>query len=239
MELDKCFTLFNKKQCDNMKKLLPENGKLVTFLNPYSIFHMVKNFNIYSKFSYICSDGILPIILNKYLGKNLMNRYSFDFTSLAEPVFNYAIINNLKIYFWGSEKNTINLFVRKISKQYPSLVISGFSDGFSSSENVIGDILEINPDIVIIGMGTPLQDILSIELSQKGFQGCIYTCGGFFHQFSRSENKEYYPTWVNKLNIRWIYRMIKEPHTRKRYIIYYPKFIVWYSFFLIKNVFKS
>ncbi|MDV3112793.1 glycosyltransferase, partial [Segatella copri] len=30
---------------------------------------------------------------------------------------------------------------------------------------------------------------------------------------------DYYPAWVDKTNLRFIYRMWKEPHTRKRYVM--------------------
>lgn len=39
----------------------------------------------------------------------------------------------------------------------------------------------------------------------------------FFHQLSMSGNA-YYPTWINRFNLRFVYRMVKEKHTRLRYI---------------------
>lgn len=29
---------------------------------------------------------------------------------------------------------------------------------------------------------------------------------------------EYYPLWIDRMNLRFVYRMYKEKHTRKRYV---------------------
>lgn len=38
--------------------------------------------------------------------------------------------------------------------------------------------------------------------------GIAFTCGGFLHQTSHKIN--YYPNWVNKLNLRAFYRLTHE-----------------------------
>ena len=55
-------------------------------------------------------------------------------------------------------------------------------------------------------------------LAKAGYQGISFTCGGFIHQTSKNEI-DYYPAWVDKTNLRFVYRMWKEPHTRKRFLI--------------------
>lgn len=79
------------------------------------------------------------------------------------------------------------------------------------------NITEINPDFLIVGMGALMQERFLIKAKLSGFQGIGFTCGGFIHQTSKNEI-EYYPIWADKLNLRFVYRMYKEKHTRKRYI---------------------
>lgn len=55
-------------------------------------------------------------------------------------------------------------------------------------------------------------------LVKAGYQGISFTCGGFIHQTSKNEI-DYYPAWGDKTNLRFVYRMWKEPHTRKRFLI--------------------
>lgn len=56
-----------------------------------------------------------------------------------------------------------------------------------------------------------------LKVKEAGFKGIGFTCGGFIHQTAKNEI-DYYPAWVNRMNVRFIYRMYKEPHTRKRYL---------------------
>ena len=56
------------------------------------------------------------------------------------------------------------------------------------------------------------------KVKNAGYQGVGFTCGGFIHQTSKNEI-DYYPAWVDKTNLRFVYRMWKEPHTRKRYVM--------------------
>ena len=46
--------------------------------------------------------------------------------------------------------------------------------------------------------------------------GVGFTCGGFIHQTANNEI-EYYPLWIDRMNLRFVYRMYKETY-RKRYV---------------------
>ena len=68
-----------------------------------------------------------------------------------------------------------------------------------------------------IGMGILMQEKFLLKVKDMRFQGVGFTCGGFIHQTAKNEI-DYYPAWADRLNLRFIYRMYKEPHTRKRYL---------------------
>jgi N-acetylglucosaminyldiphosphoundecaprenol N-acetyl-beta-D-mannosaminyltransferase len=81
-------------------------------------------------------------------------------------------------------------------------------------------------------MGSPNQENFLIELANEGWNGSGYTCGGFFHQTSK-KGIQYYPTWCDKYNLRWMYRMYDEPKLIKRYVWHYPIFIFIFIFDMI------
>lgn len=234
------YSIFYKKLPSCTEDVLPEKkGKIVTFLNPYYLERLKLYTALYAKFDYICSDGILPIFLNKFFGCSKSTRISFDMTSLAKDVFEQDSPNiSLKIYFIGSTQENIESFVTLIKQIYPKIKVCGFHHGYIKDFNNISEIvIESNPNIVIIGMGAPLQDEFAIYLKEQGFKGTIYTCGGFFHQTVKNIN--YYPYWINKLNLRALYRMIKEPYVIKRVLVYYPIFVINYSAFLFRWRFRN
>lgn len=214
----------------------PEKGKIITFLNPFYLEKLKLHTNLYAQFDYICSDGILPIFLNRIWHLPKSTRLSFDMTSLAKDVFECHFPK--RIYFIGSTQENIEKFVSLIKHTYPKINICGFHHGYIRCFNSVGkEILNCNPNIIVIGMGAPLQDEFAIHLKEIGYQGTIYTCGGFFHQTTKVIN--YYPNWINKLNLRALYRILKEPYVISRIIRFYPNFIIHYSTFLLNMKFKT
>ena len=227
---------FYEKQPPSINSVLPryDNGYFVTFLNPYSTEIAKDYLYLYEKADYICSDGILPIVINKLCKKNRTQRMSFDMTSLAPIIFRKLSNDQQSVYFIGSTTENIEAFIRNIMTEYPQLIISGFINGYLTDEDkirVYDDILCKKPSTIVIGMGTPLQDKLAYDIRRIGYDGNIYTCGGFFHQTANSA--QYYPKCIDRLNLRWLYRMYKEKYVLKRVLLYYPIFIVRYLIYLI------
>ncbi|MGV6830252.1 MAG: WecB/TagA/CpsF family glycosyltransferase [bacterium] len=230
--------LKSKSKNLNSKEYL-ENNKLTTFINPFSYLFFRKQLPLFSRFDIIFLDGILMVLLMRLISKNV-KRLSFDMTSIAPKVFINAIENKRTIFFLGSKQDEIEAFVSQIKNIYQNLNIVGFSSGYFADEDdkqkKLNNIIELNPDLIIVGMGTPLQEEILLEIRDKGWGGTGFTCGGFFHQTGKKIN--YYPKIFNTLNLRWVYRIYDEPKLFKRYFIQYPKSIVFFTFDLIKYYVK-
>ncbi len=203
-----------------------ENNHLTTFLNPYSYLLARENPQLFKEFDSICIDSIALVKILKIFGLADVIRKSFDLTSLAPTVFNDAIQTSKSIYFIGTKPKVIDDAIENIKLLYPELNIVGYRDGYinDTRESVLKNIVDIHPDIVVCGMGTPLQEQLLIDLQNIGWTGTGYTCGGFLHQIA--SNIQYYPQWADKYHLRWAYRIYDEPKLFKRYFWEYPKFLM-------------
>lgn len=227
--------LKNKSHEENVK----DANYLTTFLNPYSYLLARNNPRLFEKYNSICIDGIALVKILKVFKVANVQRKSFDMTSLAPIIFTDAIQTTKSIYFIGTKPGVIDLAIKNIRLLYPTLKIVGYRDGYfnNSRENVLQNIVDINPDILICGMGTPLQEQFLVDLQDKGWKGRGYTCGGFLHQAANSI--QYYPKWVDKYNLRWLYRIYDEPKLFKRYFWEYPKFLIVFLYdyinYLINN----
>ena len=82
-------------------------------------------------------------------------------------------------------------------------------------------------------MGAPMQDEMCVLLKRAGFVGTVYTCGGFIHQ--TQDTMISFPEWTNKLGLRWLYRIFTQNGMLKRLIETYPKFVMTYSWFLLRE----
>jgi N-acetylglucosaminyldiphosphoundecaprenol N-acetyl-beta-D-mannosaminyltransferase len=194
---------------------------IYTFLNPVSYLDALNNKELFDDFDGIFADGsILVAAIRMAYGKKVVRR-SFDMTSLAPQLFNYASSSRKSIYIVASKQSQIERAVEIFLEKYPDLIIKGYRNGYFQTDderlqeyNYI--IKEIKPDIVIVGMGTIVQERFLLGLKKSGFSGKGFTCGGFIHK-TASNKIDYYPRWVDKLNLRFLYRMLKESYTRQRY----------------------
>jgi len=208
---------------------LNKNMNLITFLNSYSYLKLRKEKGLLNKFDHIFIDGIVMVILLNIFRISRCKRVSFDMTSLAPLVFDYAQKKKKTIYFVGTEPRLIDSAIKNIRIYYPDLNISGYRNGFFKNAQEKEDTLQLirnsSPDIVIAGMGTPLQEKFLIDLQNKGWEGVGFTCGGFLEQ--SADNVHFYPVIINKLHLRWLYRIYKYPiRIGKRVLIDYPLFLI-------------
>lgn len=216
--------------------MLFDYGKIYTFLNPVSYLDAINYKKIFDKFDGIFADGAILVgaILSLY-GKKV-KRYSFDMTSVAPALFKYAEDNGKTIYVVASRQEQVEKAAEILKQRYPALSFVGLRNGYFDNEQDIESevkkIVSVNPDFLIVGMGIINQERFLLRVKEAGFQGIGFTCGGFIHQTAQDQI-DYYPAWIDRMNLRFLYRMYREPHTRMRYIkagFLFPWKFVWERF---------
>ena len=184
----------------SVHQIFKTKGKVYTYLNPVSYLTALDNKELFGKMDGIFADGGLLVKAIKLVYGKLVTRRSFDMTSMAPELFSYAEEHGKTIY----------------------IVASKHRNGYFASEQEMDEeakhIVKLNSDFLIVGMGALMQEKFLLKVKNAGYQGVGFTCGGFIHQTSKNEI-DYYPAWVDKTNLRFVYRMWKEPHTRKRYVM--------------------
>lgn len=217
--------------------LLEKEGKVYTFLNPVSYLDALKNKKLFEQFDGLFADGSLLVAAIKMVYGKKVTRRSFDMTSVAPQLFEYARNNQKSIYIVASKQEQVEKAVDIIKEKHPDLLIIGFRNGYFQGEEEQLDeakkIVDLNPDFLIVGMGVLMQERFLLKVKNAGFRGIGFTCGGFIHQTSKDE-MDYYPAWIDRMNLRFLYRMYKEPHTRMRYVkagLIFPTRFIWERFF--------
>lgn len=204
------------------EQIFENRGKIYTYLNPVSYLTALDNKELFGQMDGIFADGGLLVKAIKMVYGKAVTRRSFDMTSMAPELFAYAEEHGKTIYIVASKQEQVEKAVEIFRKRYPKVRFAGYRNGYFSSEeemdNEARHITELNPDFLIVGMGALMQETFLLKVKNVGYQGIGFTCGGFIHQTSKNEI-DYYPAWVDKTNLRFVYRMWKEPHTRKRYLM--------------------
>lgn len=214
---------------DEMAKFLdnPNKAWLVTFVNPHAWF-VQENDQDYARrlaeFDLVLADGIGVVKATSWLSGATIERMSFDASSLYHPVFKHLNDRSAKLYIVGGVEGVAATAAERMQERFPGIRIVGLSHGYQPSKTIINDVLRSEAEMVLCGMGVPHQETFLLRLKQSGFLGVAFTCGGFLDQLAAKE--QYYPDWADKSNLRWIYRIYREPRRLwRRYVFQYQPFI--------------
>lgn len=221
----------------SLEDLFTTGHRIYTFLNPVSYLSALDHKPLFAQFDGIFADGSLLVAAIKQIYHETVTRRSFDMTSLAPELLEFAEKNGKTIYIVASKQEQVEQAVGIFLERYPNLKFAGYRNGYFSSEEEMEQeakrIVEVHPDFLIVGMGILIQEQFLLKVKKAGFKGIGFTCGGFIHQTARNEI-DYYPAWVDKTNLRFLYRMYKEKHTRKRYMeaaFLFPARFLWERLF--------
>jgi len=199
---------------------------LITFVNPQSWAKAEQNpeyVKALEQMDMVLPDGYGVTLAYRLLRREPCKRISFDMTSLAGPFFETAQREGRSVMLVGGKPGVASAVAAKLVNNYPRLKIVGMEDGFRPFAELSVSIMAKNPDAVIVGMGVPRQELFLVALREAGFKGLGITCGGFFDQYLEAER--YYPAWIDRLNLRFAYRLYKEPRRLwRRYLIGYRIF---------------
>lgn len=201
-------------------------ARLVTFVNPAAVACAKRNpafHALLQRFDLVLPDGIgMALAIRALLGRQAA-RISFDSTSLALPVFGHATEQGRSIAFVGGRPGVAARAQQAIQQRFPALRCIGAWSGHGDMTATIRDLAAAAPDLVVCGMGSVAQEAFLQDLAEAGWTGIGITCGGYLDQLAGG--LRYYPGWVDALNLRWAYRLWREPERLwRRYLLDYGHF---------------
>jgi N-acetylglucosaminyldiphosphoundecaprenol N-acetyl-beta-D-mannosaminyltransferase len=137
------------------------------------------------------------------------------------------------VYLLGSEPGSSAEAAAALRRWYPRLDVQGthhgyFEIGSPHSERVLEDIAEHRPDILLVGMGTPQQELWVDRYVDRLEAGVIWTVGALFDYLSGRMPRA--PHWIADHGFEWIFRLVVEPRRMwRRYLLGNPAFLwrVW------------
>lgn len=128
------------------------------------------------------------------------------------------------IYLFGSKQEVIDSMKNVIKEKYPNLVLVGATNGYEKDKDkVFEKIVKQKPDIVLVALGIPAQEKLIYKHLDKFDKGIFVGVGGSFDVISGHKKRA--PKIFIKLNLEWLYRILKEPKRLKRFYDSNVKFL--------------
>lgn len=135
---------------------------------------------------------------------------------IAIKLLEYGNELNKKIYLFGSKEEVIVSMKEVLKNKYPDIIISGTSNGYvKDRDKVFEEISKLEPDIVLVALGIPHQEKIIYKHLNKFKKGIFVGVGGSFDVISGHKKRA--PKIFIKLNLEWLYRLLKEPKRIKRF----------------------
>jgi N-acetylglucosaminyldiphosphoundecaprenol N-acetyl-beta-D-mannosaminyltransferase len=135
----------------------------------------------------------------------------------------------LSLYLLGSEPGSSADAAAALKRWYPDLDVRGTHHGYFGidtphSDRVLEHLAEIKPDVLLVGMGTPQQE-LWVERNQDRIEASVvWTVGALFDYVSGRVPRA--PHWIADNGFEWIFRLVVEPRRMwRRYLLGNPAFL--------------
>lgn len=216
---DKLYIDTANKFHEDMKNNLINNKKaFVVTANPETLMIAESNKEfkkaLLDKNTTIVPDGIGVVKGARMLGINVKER--IPGVEFSEKLLEYA--NELKksIYLFGSKKEVIEKMNKLVKEKYPNIKVLGMQDGYvEDKQKVFDDIIEKKPDIVLVALGIPNQELMIYKNLDKFDKGIFVGVGGTFDVLSGLKKRA--PKFFIKFHLEWLYRIAKEPKRFKRF----------------------
>lgn len=128
------------------------------------------------------------------------------------------------VYLFGAKPGVAETAAETLRTKFPGLVISGTSDGYFSDDGpIIEKIKDAAPDFLLVCLGAPKQELWMAKMSGKLLVGLMVGLGGSLDVFAGTVKRA--PEAWQKLDLEWLYRLLKEPRRIGR-MMKLPLFVI-------------
>ena len=174
-------------------------------------------------------DGAGVMLAARVLGRRVPERITY--ADWAWHLAAFAAAEGFSLYVLGGRPGVARAAAQKLNERHPDLEIAGVRHGYcdhaaGSPENeaVVEEINAAAPDILLVGLGMPLQERWLMENGGRIDAGAILTGGAVFDYVSGRLNRG--PRLLTTSGFEWLARLIAEPRRLwRRYLLGNPLFL--------------
>lgn len=167
---------------------------------------------------YVFADGVAMQIARRAWRAPPFRRISG--TDLVPVVLARSAQEARRIFLLGGRPEVIDGAAASFKSLFPGLSLAGFHHGFFAAEEEAGIANLINdshPDILLVGMGTPLQE-LWLQRWRHALNARLAICvGGLFHYWSRDLLRA--PWLMRRCGFEWLWILGQQPQKWRHYLL--------------------
>lgn len=133
---------------------------------------------------------------------------------------------SVRVFLYGGRTDQVlSSFKKKLICEYPHILVCGSyrEDDISNHTISIDYVLSTKPDLMLVGLGCPIQE----KWISENYKNFDFPCLGVGAAFSLlSGDMPMAPKWMQDKGLEWFFRLYTEPgRLWKRYLIYNSVFL--------------
>lgn len=184
---------------------------------------------IHNAAALVTPDGMPLVWLSKWHGFVSADRvYGPD---LMLALCAHGLARGYRHFFYGGAPGVVEKLVKRLSESFPGLhIVGAITPPFSNlppaqDAEVIGQINDVRPDIVWVGLSTPKQERWMADHASRLNAPVLIGVGAAFD--FNAGTKRQAPRWIQRSGLEWLFRLLSEPRRLgKRYLLNNPAFII-------------
>lgn len=133
-----------------------------------------------------------------------------------------------RYYMLGATHDSVGDAAREAAAAFPNWRQVGFHHGYLSpaaSPHVVETINAARPDLLLVGMGSPLQERWLVDNQPRLHVPVCATVGGLFDFWSGRRTRA--PLLMRKWSLEWLHILLTEPHKWRRYVVGAPRYLAY------------
>ncbi len=175
----------------------------------------------------VCCDGAGVVLGARLLGEHLPGRMAA--ADWIYPLARTCASEGISLYLLGGKTGVAEMAATRLRALYPQLAIVSTHEGYIASSidkslRVVADINRAAPDILLVGMGTPLQEKWIATYRERIRVPVFWAVGALFEFVAGVVPRA--PHWMMDHSMEWLFRLMMEPRRLgQRYLWGNPLFI--------------
>lgn len=199
-------------------KLDARQSAIVANHNLHSLYLMAKDHQIgafYEAADLIEVDSVPLIFWARLVGRASRRFHRCTYLDWRDEFWALATEKTWKVFFVGGAPGVAEKAVERIQQDWPTARIAthhGYFDvtpGCAENEAVVAAIRDYAPDIVLVGMGMPRQEVWTLENHQAYGPAATFTVGGAFDYEAGVQQAA--PRWMGPMGMEWLFRLMADP----------------------------
>ena len=206
-----------------LKLMEHKDAAYIVTPNPEIVMLCRQDLNLLSavnRASIVLPDGIGIVKGARILGTPLKEK--IPGIEFAEALFSLMAKRRMSVFLLGAKPQIAEEAARRLKERFKGLNVVGTNDGyFTDDAPVIEKINEVSPDLLLVCLGAPKQELWMQKNAPLLEVGLMAGLGGSMDVFACVAERA--PESWRRLNLEWLYRL-KENPSRAGRMMNLPKF---------------